>query len=107
MRRRRCPDYGRDLGRYGPELDLPHELTDLIWDDGSGGWCEGIELFFAVYDDMPAYGHLMYVKHHYAEFGPADRERWWLAACTRLARRGHRAPSAAPVRALVRFLRGP
>jgi hypothetical protein len=78
------PDYGRDLGEHAVKLELPHELEQYIWDEGLGGWPERIALCFAVYDDMPAYGHLMYATHRYPEFGPEDREGWWSAVRARL-----------------------
>ena len=78
-------DYGRDSGEHLADLELPHELEHSIWDDGRDGWPERIALLFAVYDDMPAYGHLMYARDRYSEFAPEDRERWWSAVRARLA----------------------
>ncbi len=74
-------DFGR--GPAGSPSDLPHEITDLIWAPDQS-FHHRIELFFAVYDDMPAYGHLMYSVHHYPYFDASDRSFWWGHVRTRL-----------------------
>ncbi len=67
-------DYGR--GAAASPSDLPHEITDLIWATDQSSH-HRIGLLFAVYDDMPAYGHLMYSVHHYPSFNASDRSYWW------------------------------
>ena len=69
-------DYGRGMGWGEPLADIPHQVTDLIW-DGDWPWRVKLRLFFDIYDDMPAYGHLMYVPHHYSHFSQADNQEWW------------------------------
>ena len=66
-----------------PASDLPHRIADLIW-DGPDPWAEKINLLFEVYDDMPGYGHLMYVTHHYERFSASDRLLWWRKVADRL-----------------------
>jgi hypothetical protein len=78
------PDFGRDLGKGEITSDLPHQITDLIW-GGDCTWREKIALFFEIYDDMPGYGHLMYVTHHYRDFSMTDRQAWWALVRERLA----------------------
>jgi hypothetical protein len=75
------PDYGRG---GGAELDVPHDLQEHIWWQ-PGSWHAKIALLFAVYDDMPAYGHLMYAKHHYEEFSTDDRAFWWNQVIARVS----------------------
>jgi hypothetical protein len=66
-----------------PASDLPHRIADLIW-DGPDSWAEKIRLLFDVYDEMPGYGHLMYVTHHYEHFSASDRSLWWHKVAERL-----------------------
>ena len=77
-------DYGRGMGWGEPLADIPHQVTDLIW-DGDWPWRDKLRLFFEIYDDMPAYGHLMYVPHHYSHFSQADNQEWWAGVRARLA----------------------
>jgi hypothetical protein len=67
-----------------PESDLPHRIADLIW-DGDDSWAAKISLLFEIYDDMPGYGHLMYVTHYYDSFAASDRLLWWRKVADRLA----------------------
>jgi hypothetical protein len=66
-----------------PGSDLLHRIADLIW-DGPYPWADKIGLLFDVYDEMPGYGHLMYVTHHYARFSKSDRLLWWRKVIERL-----------------------
>jgi len=77
-------DYGRGMGWGEPLADIPHQVTDLIW-DGDWPWRVKLRLFFEIYDDMPAYGHLMYLPHHYSHFSLADNQEWWAGVRARLA----------------------
>jgi len=74
------PDYGRGAGA---DVALPHEIEEHIWWEPEP-WREKIALLFALYDEMPSYGHLMYAEHHYREFGAEDRAAWWQAVRARL-----------------------
>jgi hypothetical protein len=76
-------DYGE--GPSKAESDVPHELADLIWQQES--LLASIGLFFSIYDDMPSYGHVMYVSHHYDRFGQRERRSWWEGVRERI---GHR-----------------
>lgn len=52
-------DYGTRSCPQGP--DLPHEITDQIWD--SDLHVPGkIELFFQIFDDLPCYGMLIHAQ---------------------------------------------
>jgi hypothetical protein len=78
------PAYGGVLSSPRlPASDLPHRIADLIW-DGPDSWAEKIRLLFDVYDEMPGYGHLMYVTHHYEHFSASDRSLWWHKVAERL-----------------------
>jgi hypothetical protein len=75
------PGFG---SRHAPQgSDLPHELSDYIW-DAELSPTDKIALFFEIYDDLPSYGMLMYAKHHYAEWSLAERAQWWRAFRERL-----------------------
>lgn len=76
------PDYG-GRGSVGASPELPHDIADLIWKT-PGPWQERIALCFAIYDDMPAYAHLMYAVDRYRDFSPEDQRRWWDEVRTRL-----------------------
>ena len=56
-------------GRPSLNIGLPHEICDLIW-EGPAPWRTKISLFFEIYDEMPAYGHLLYAKHYYRSAPP-------------------------------------
>lgn len=59
----------------GPGIgDLPHEIADLLW-YGDLPHHEALELLFQVYEDLPAYGHLMYLTHVYKAFTSEERTR--------------------------------
>jgi hypothetical protein len=64
--------------------DLPHQISDLIW-DSNRPWREKIELFFDIYDDMPTYAYVMYVSINYHNFSQIDKQIWWSMARDRLA----------------------
>lgn len=55
--------------------DVPHELEDLVWDQGS--WTERLELAFALYREMPCYATLMYMRHHFSEWDDEAMKRFW------------------------------
>jgi hypothetical protein len=63
---------------------IPHEIETYIW-DGDLSPEARIDLLFEVYDDMPAYGHLMYAKHNYTRLPPAQRQEFWRFVRDRLA----------------------
>jgi hypothetical protein len=48
----------------GPNLCLPHDLTDMVWDSNLGP-AEKVALVFELYFDMPGYAHLMYLSGYY------------------------------------------
>lgn len=75
------PDFGSRDAIQGP--DLPHELSDYIW-DAELPPADKIALFFEIYDDLPSYGMLMYAKHHYGEWSMSERAQWWRAFRERL-----------------------
>jgi len=75
-------DFGRGSG--GDTTDVPHEIEALIWDSPIS-WIERIQLFFSVFDDMPHYGHLMYLSHHFEEFDLQSKTLWWQEVRKRLA----------------------
>jgi len=78
------PAYGGVLSSPRlPASDLPHRIADLIW-DSPDSWADKIRLLFDVYDEMPGYGHLMYVTHHYEHFSASDRLLWWHEVAERL-----------------------
>jgi hypothetical protein len=75
------PNYGRG---GGGELSSPHEIEELIWEQPVT-WSNRIDLFFRIYDDMPAYANLMYADSRYAEFDDDGRRSWWDEVKKRLA----------------------
>src|SRR5688572_24210426 len=78
------PAYGGVLSSPRlPASALPHRIADLIW-DSRDSWADKIRLLFDVYDEMPGYGHLMYVTHHYERFSASDRLLWWHEVAERL-----------------------
>jgi hypothetical protein len=66
-------DYGRGAGA---SLTIPHEIDEALW-DGAGSWSEKVSHFFEIYDEMPAYTHLMYVQSRFRDFDPEARSAWW------------------------------
>jgi len=67
--------YGRKIEE--PEgSNIPHEIERLIWDD-PGSWRDKISLLFELYDQFPAYAHLMYARGEYQDFPAADRQFFW------------------------------
>lgn len=53
--------------------DIPHEImTDFIWESDLSVR-EKIQLTFDLYDDMPCYAYLMYLKLHYSDFAPEEK----------------------------------
>ena len=78
------PEFGAVLqGGLPVTSDLPHEICDLIW-EGPAPWRTKISLFFEIYDEMPAYGHLLYAKHYYKSFASSDCAYWWHQVIERL-----------------------
>jgi hypothetical protein len=51
------PDYWKVSS--GGVSNLPHKIADTIW-KSEGSWLDRIALFFSIYDEIPAYGQLMY-----------------------------------------------
>jgi hypothetical protein len=78
------PDYGKISSGVGMDCKLPHDIADAIW-ESEGSWRDLIVLFFSIYDDMPAYGHLMHCAIHcYPDLSESDRDFWWEQVCDRL-----------------------
>ena len=59
---------------YDPEL--PHEICDHIW-DSPDTYDQKIRLLRDIYEEMPCYGHLMYVTHYYGDFSPSEKSTLW------------------------------
>lgn len=55
--------------------DVPHELEDLVWDEGP--WTERLELAFELYREMPCYATLMYTRHHFPDWDDDAMKRFW------------------------------
>jgi hypothetical protein len=83
------PDFGSKDAPQGS--DLPHEISDDIW-DADLPVPQKLALFFAVYDDLPSYGLLMYAKHHYGEWPESERSIFWHNCRSRLL-----GPYASPI----------
>ncbi len=79
------PNYGSHVSAAQlPDTNLPHKITDLIW-NGDEPLVAKINLLFEIYDVMPAYAHLMYATFHYDSFSTSDRRFWWQMTTDRLA----------------------
>jgi len=76
------PDYGR--GGAGADIDLPHDIEEHIWHAAETS-LRKVELLFEIYDDMPAFGHLMYAHMHYREWSADAIALWWNETRKRLA----------------------
>jgi len=87
-------DYGRGEPGTDDSSSVPHEVADALW--GSEDPVEKkIEALFEIYDEMPAYGLVMYVSGEYSAWPPQARQQFW---------NGVRARLASPDRALARPL---
>ena len=73
-------DHGRGAGA---SLMIPHEIEEALW-DGADSWSDKVSLFFKVYDEMPAYAHLMYVPSRFHDFDSEARRAWWREVLARL-----------------------
>lgn len=58
-------------------LDVPHDLSDPIWDEGEESWIERMALAFQLYREMPCYATLMYMRHYFFEWDDGARRRFW------------------------------
>lgn len=54
----------------GADLDLPHDLSDLVWDSNLKP-AEKVRLLFELYFDMPDYAYLMYLYGYYGDLPQA------------------------------------
>jgi hypothetical protein len=61
---------------------VPHELSDLVWNDRKRSLVQRVELHFAVYRKMPCYGILMYAGVQHLEDEALDA--FWRATRTLL-----------------------
>ena len=93
--------------RDGPAADVPHELSDPMWFEGTLTAAERIDLLFAVYERMPGYALLMYTTGPFEDFTAQEKERFW-AGVPRAARAPRPAAGrAGGVLAVGRLLRVP
>ena len=74
------PDYGRGESWTS---DIPHAVADELWSAAVPPE-EAVEALFSLYDDLPAYGLLMYTIHQYVEWPAGVRERYWADVRARL-----------------------
>jgi hypothetical protein len=78
----------QDYGRGDPGADdsslVPHDLSDALW-ESDAPLAEKIRTLFEIYDEMPAYGLLMYVSHEYSHWPQAAKRQYWAAFASRLA----------------------
>ena len=75
LQRRKSEDL---LGsREDPAADVPHELSDPMWFEGTLAAAERIDLLFAVYERMPGYALLMYTTGPFEDFTAQEKERFW------------------------------
>lgn len=72
---------GRSLRSSGDDewpagiVDVPHDLSDLIWDKSEEPWLARLELAFELYRQMPCYATLMYMPHK--EWDDEAKGRFW------------------------------
>jgi hypothetical protein len=76
-------DFGQARERESWTSDVPHQAADALW-DADAQVQEKVETLFELYDELPAYGLLMYAIHHYREWPEAVRTQFWDAVRTRL-----------------------
>ena len=75
-------DFGHgSLGNDDSSL-TPHEVSDELW-DLNASVRDKLELFFEIYDEMPASGLLMYVSHHYPAWPSSVKRQFWDGVRTR------------------------
>jgi hypothetical protein len=58
-------------------VDVPHDLSDPIWDEGEASWLERVALAFELYREMPCYATLMYMRHYFREWDESASQRFW------------------------------
>jgi hypothetical protein len=70
---------GDDRGAGWPNdiPDVPHDLSDPIWEGGEESWIERVALAFELYREMPCYATLMYMRHSFFEWDEVARQRFW------------------------------
>lgn len=71
------PDYAQ--GHAGFDSAIPRQISDYIW-QGDETWSQKLDLFLRIYQQMPCYGNLLYLKDWYREFSPEDRQKYLLHA---------------------------
>jgi hypothetical protein len=76
--RRAAPETGRADANQVYSSDIPHVIDDLIW-DGSNGLSDRdkLLLMFAVYEDLPSYGILLFSHRRYQKFTPELQALFW------------------------------
>ncbi|MGE3804042.1 MAG: hypothetical protein AB7K24_05140 [Gemmataceae bacterium] len=73
---RLAPGTGTELDARGFDSDLPHEISDDIWDE-SRDQLDNLRLAFWFYERMPCYGHLFYIAVKFPYLREPSRAFLW------------------------------